>query len=254
MKKIALIIFSTTLLNGMAQEEDVTEKLRKHSIGLDIGSAASILLGGEGRNFKTGIQHKYALTPSWKLRNTFTYDSYSSYISRQGDPTEITDSTLTFESNSSSSYGFTFASGIERQFGAKKLKWFIGFDAFIGYQQSNSWTSEYQNLYTFNTGTSGSISSQGYNPDFVGFNTIRTANYLAYGGSMVLGGEWNFARRFSMGTQISLDLIFRTHLKTRTSEYETSFGSTPVESTFETSYTYSGISISPFRLFFNYKF
>ena len=58
MKKIALLIFSTTLLNGIAQEEDITEKLRKHSIGVEFGTYVGAILGNNVRTHKTSIQYK----------------------------------------------------------------------------------------------------------------------------------------------------------------------------------------------------
>ena len=236
-KKIVMAVIMATALSatGISQETTAAiptipqEKTKRNELGLNIASAASILLGAEpytpklSLNFKRIVHEnkalRFAASYQFKWVETSLHNIYNYDILSQTDSTQI-------RRNKQSDNGgrMQVNAGYEWRKGKKKLKYFFGADLIAGHTSHiySVFDQAYklEQIYPFRgSPTEDTLFRFEYDPNTpTMFVTSEKTNYYYVGLGPFFGLTYPLSKRFSISAQTGVDIRY-SFGKTVTKDY-----------------------------------
>jgi hypothetical protein len=149
-----LFLFFCGIVSAQYYEQvDTVVVRKKNAVGVFLTAPVLILMGGEPRVPRLGLQYRRTLSPEKTLRLTATYDQlngqFDSYDLVLGDVVGFGDSAITYNFRYDYHWRTMFRAGLEWSNPDARLAPVYGFDAMLGYSKHY----DYRSLITYGIDT-----------------------------------------------------------------------------------------------------
>lgn len=235
-----------------AQTDEGEEKVRKHLIGVDIAPAVNLLTGGQNFRVNTSLQYQFKIKPKLTLRSSFNYSRRERlpfiYPSSGATISKIQNDTVYSFHNYYGWNQYDLRLGAHYNFEKKDINVFVGAEALIGLNERNH--SKYYFEVAYDS------LSQGY--EYIAmttsneyYNTYTKSLELVAGINALVGLQWNFHPKWSLGAQFNFITSMRFGLQSTEIKYN---GQEVITTETDLNYNYTSFDIRPLQIFLNYKF